>query len=589
MIKKTQRFLNIAFAAIVLFTASCSTANQAQQGKKQAAPPVSTIKGKKGVDSVGIEREYIDACKYIALEDYNKAVAILQNIVKVDPDNDASFYQLAKIFFDYGQIADALEYSKIAARINTDNLEYQMLYADILGYSASYTLAAEQYTAIIKTGKANDEVYYRLAYSYEKSGKINDAIKTMRLMLDKYGNDEGVVFELQRLYALNNDYGNAITWMKTLMELDPQNMSYLRYLSEYYEKNNEPELAAETFDLLLATDTNNTDLQFRKASLFQKAGNNSAYFDAMRNAFLNSEGNIDTKIFYLVLFVDSLDNKNFILKDSVIAWTNYLVEAHGDDAKAYAMQGDFLYYSGSLNKAAVSYNKSIDLRGDIYDVWIKLFYIWSDLRNYDSLQTVSSMAIELYPNQPLSYYFNGAAYNQLENYEAAIKVLKRGLPLAVSNIQLRAEIYNELGSAYHETANHTASDDAYEKSLQLIGDNAYTLNNYAYYLSLRNFNLTRAAEMSLQSIKLVPNNASFEDTYGWILYQQKKYNDAKTWIENALQHGGSSSGVVTEHYGDILYRLGEIDKAVEMWKKAKLLGDTSEFIDQKINDKKLYE
>jgi len=588
MIKTFKLFSIFAICAVLLLTNACTGSKTVQQDTKKTSGP-SVVRGKSGVDTALIERNYIDACKHIALSEYNKAVVLLQNIVKADPNNDASFYQLGKIFFEYGQASDGMEYIKTAININPANIEYQSLYADMLGYSASYIKAAEVYTNIIKTGKATDEMYYRLAYSYEKAGKINDAIATMQLLKSKTGDDEGVIFELQRLYALDEQYNEAIKWLKKLMEIDPENTMYLRYLSEYYEKNNQPELAAATFDILLSTDTNNTDLQFRKASLFQKAGNTTAYYEAMRKAFFNSAGNIDTKIFYLILFVDSLDKKTFTLKDTVIEWTNLLVNAHPEDAKAYAMQGDFLYYSGSLSEAAVSYNKSLNLRSDIYDVWMKMFYIWSDLRKYDSLMQVSEMAIELYPNQPLSYYFNGAANNQLENYSEAIKVLKRGLPLAVSNLQLRAEMFNELGTAYHETANHSASDDAFESSLKLVNDNAYTLNNYAYYLSLRNFNLERAAEMSLLSIQLVPNNASFEDTYGWILYQQKKYTEAKKWLEDALRNGGDKSGVVTEHYGDVLFKLGEKEKAVEVWEKAKKLGETSDLIDKKIIDKTLYE
>ena len=133
------------------------------------------------------------------------------------------------------------------------------------------------------------------------------------------------------------------------------------------------------------------------------------------------------------------------------------------------------------------------------------------------------------------------------------------------------------------------SDKAFESSIEIVADNPYTLNNYAYYLSVRNEKLDRAAEMSLQSIRIVPDNPSFEDTYGWILYQQKKYTEAEKWINNSLRNGGDKSGVVNEHYGDVLYQLGDKEKAVEYWKKAKQLGEASDLIDKKINDKMLYE
>lgn len=113
------------------------------------------------------------------------------------------------------------------------------------------------------------------------------------------------------------------------------------------------------------------------------------------------------------------------------------------------------------------------------------------------------------------------------------------------------------------------------------------LNNYAYFLSLRNDKLDKASEMAAKANQIEPNQASYQDTYAWILYAQKKYTDARLWIEKAITNGGAKSGTILEHYGDILYQLNETDKAVEQWQKAKTLGDTSDKIDAKIKNKKL--
>ena len=66
------------------------------------------------------------------------------------------------------------------------------------------------------------------------------------------------------------------------------------------------------------------------------------------------------------------------------------------------------------------------------------------------------------------------------------------------------------------------------------------------------------------------NLASFEDTYAWILFKQKNYTDAKLWMEKALAHDKGHSAVQTEHYGDIMFYLGDTDAAVQNWKKAKV-------------------
>ena len=117
----------------------------------------------------------------------------------------------------------------------------------------------------------------------------------------------------------------------------------------------------------------------------------------------------------------------------------------------------------------------------------------------------------------------------------------------------------------------------------------YVLNNYAYYLSLDNTKLEKAKEMASFANQLEPDKPSFEDTYGWILYQLKDYENAEIWIKKALTHGGEKNGVILEHYGDVQYQLDNIDKAVEYWHKAKETGKASKDIDLKIMNQKVVE
>ncbi|HQZ43307.1 MAG TPA: hypothetical protein PK735_10500, partial [Flavobacteriales bacterium] len=63
--------------------------------------------------------------------------------------------------------------------------------------------------------------------------------------------------------------------------------------------------------------------------------------------------------------------------------------------------------------------------------------------------------------------------------------------------------------------------------------------------------------------------------------RQGKYAEARTWLEKTLA-AAPPDGVVVEHYGDILFELGEVDQALKQWKKAKTLGGATEAIDRKI-------
>lgn len=163
--------------------------------------------------------------------------------------------------------------------------------------------------------------------------------------------------------------------------------------------------------------------------------------------------------------------------------------------------------------------------------------------------------------------------------------MKSALDLETDDKEILIQIYSTMGDSFNSLKQFKESDQAYIKALELDSRNSYVLNNYAYYLSLREENLIEAEKMSRRSIELDPDNASSEDTYAWILFKLKKYAEAKIWIEKALQHN-SNSAVQIEHYGDILYFLGEKEKALQQWKRAKEIGSRSETLDKKIDEKK---
>ena len=101
-------------------------------------------------------------------------------------------------------------------------------------------------------------------------------------------------------------------------------------------------------------------------------------------------------------------------------------------------------------------------------------------------------------------------------------------------------------------------------------NNVSCLNNYAYYLSLDGRRLDHAEAMSRRTINAEPQNATYLDTYAWILYIQKDYKNAGKYIEQAidgLEETAENAGIF-DHAGDIFYRLKQNKKAIQYWIKA---------------------
>jgi tetratricopeptide (TPR) repeat protein len=187
------------------------------------------------------------------------------------------------------------------------------------------------------------------------------------------------------------------------------------------------------------------------------------------------------------------------------------------------------------------------------------------------------------------YYFNGLANSRQRNFDEAIQSLEQGKRMAGSNPALKCEINSLLGDAYHARKDYDKSDIAYDEALAFNPGNEAVLNNYSYYLALRKSNLEKAEKMSSQLVKSHPDNATYLDTHAWVLFSRQKYKEARKAIEKAI-NTGQANATHFEHYGDILYKLGDVDDAVKQWEKARgMLGSGSELLNKKISNRKIYE
>ena len=124
--------------------------------------------------------------------------------------------------------------------------------------------------------------------------------------------------------------------------------------------------------------------------------------------------------------------------------------------------------------------------------------------------------------------------------------------------------------------------ESYEKSLALHANNAMVLNNYAYFLSEEDMELEKAMRMSARAIYLEKGNATYIDTFAWILYKLDRLEQARTHMRQALSLDTTKSPELPLHYGDILFALNERFMAETYWKRALDMGGDKERIEQRL-------
>ena len=578
---------------LLLLITSCKSSKNTTAGSPNQAE---TKSGKNsGVDNklsskqrIEFEHLFFDANREKILGNYSRAEALLVQALHINPNSSAATYELATIYAFRNNRKQSLVYSKKAVQMDPSNIWYQMLYIDCLRENKLTDEAISAYQKLLKEYPDRLDFYYELANLYLYKGKNSEAIKVYDKIESITGVSEDANLQKFKIYKSENNFQKALAEIQKLIKVFPREAKYYGILGELYIDKGENDKALAAYNDLLKIDPENPYVHLSLADYYRKLKQNDRAFEEIKVAFRSKELDIDTKVKILLSYY-SITESFTELRGDADELCKILVEVHPDEAKAFSIYGDFLYRDRKIEEARTQYRKAISIDKEKYALWNQLLLIESELNDFPAMEKESKETIELFPNQALPYFFNGVSNIQLKNYQEAVDILTAGTEYVYDSDPLLSQFYANIGDAHNQLKNYSASDSAYNKALEVDPDNTYVLNNYAYYLSLRNSDLPKAEAMSKKSNEIEPNNSSYQDTYGWILYQMKKYDDAKVWIGKAIENGGKSNGTLLEHYGDILYKLGETEEALKYWTDAKKAGSTTNLIDKKIADKKLYE
>lgn len=584
---KQRNPLFLLLMGSLLFFAILSSCKTGKESLKQVKPG----KGEFTVMDPNTRRlheMFLEANKEKILGNPDKAIEIYNMCLGLDPKNAATMYELAQIYDSQGKIQDALSMSKKAAELDPSNSWFLFLYAQLLESAQNYKEAGNVYKRLSALEPNNPEFIQDLAQVYINQSRFSDALKAYDDLEKRYGPDEAVTLQKQKIYLAMGKLDKAIEQVQNLIKMNPLETRYYSILAETYMANNMPDQALETYNKILAMDPNNPYIHIALADFYRKKGNKELFTQELKLGFANVNLDIDTKIQILLTFF-SLSEVVPEMKDQAYDLIHELIVAHPKDPKAYSIYGDFLYRDQKLTEARDAFRQVIVLDSSRYAVWEQLLRIEAEKEDYAALASESRRAVELFPEQPGAFLFRGIALYQLKDYKQTIETLKQGVSMVVDNNELEETFYSMLGDSYNQEKEYTKSDEAYQISLQIKPDNAYVLNNYSYFLSLRGENLEKADSMAKKANELVPDNSSYLDTYAWVLYKMNRLTDAEQWMLKALAHEGDKSAVILEHYGDILFKKGDTEKAAEYWKKAKDAGKGSDLLEKKLNEKKLYE
>ncbi len=519
---------------------------------------------------------FIEGLKQKKLGNLSNAVSIFSRCLEIDPNSAVAMYEMANLHYANKDLTSAALLLEKATSIDGSNKWYKLLLVQVYQQRKQYDEAAALYDQLCRIEPENMEFLYSKAVLFGLAEKFQEAIDVYNELENIIGLSDQISVAKQQIYMSWGKPDKALDEINRLIDSNPDEPQYYGLLAELYQTQGDKENALKYFKKILEIDPDNGFVHFSLAGFYQVEGDFVTAFEHIKKAFKNEELEADTKIQYYMM--QTADPENSDWTDAQIEeMLAILFEEYPDDNRMFTIYADYFIRQNKLTEARDYLRKYLETDSSSFVIWQQLMFVSNDLHDFQTLYDDSKKAIELFPNQALSYGLHAVAALQLEKYEDALKTLDEGEPYLLDNQFLKTQFQIYRAEANYKLGRVEAAFKAFDEVVKLDPDNFMALNNYAYYLSLRGKDLDKAERLSNRVVQANPTNPTYLDTHAWVLFKRKDLN------------GGDDNAVLVEHYGDILYMLGEKDKALENWKKALDMGDGSTVLEQKIKESRFIE
>jgi tetratricopeptide (TPR) repeat protein len=536
--------------------------------------------------------------KFFILEDYAKALVYYQRALDINPDNGTIHYKIAEVLSKSNKQDDLLKASvsiEQALKLEQENKYFYLLAATIYNSLGRFDKAAQAYENMMGAVKGTEEYLYEVAAVYQYANQPDLAIKAYNRAEKVFGINEVSSIQKLKLYFDTGKATEALAEGEKLLKAYPGEARYVMALAEVVARNGMRADAIRYLENFLTAYPDSGEVKMLLAGFYRDTGQEEKARPYLLNLFEDPSIELSSKLIVLGAYNAELNqartNKQTDPDKEAFATRLFerLREKYPGDPSVHIIGGDLYLSTGKNREAQSEYLKAVETGADVtFEVYENLLYLEIKLEQWDQVIKHAEQALEIYPNQSIIHYFNGVAHLRKRHYPEAIQSLEQSKRLSASNQALVGEINSQLGEAYNATKDYAKSDKAYDEALTYNPNNPVVLNNYSYYLALRNENMEKAEKMSALLIKNHPENPTFLDTYAWVLYVRQKYKEARKIMERAIGTG-KATATHFDHYGDILYKLGDVDGAVRQWEKARGLNANSETLNKKIANRKIYE
>jgi tetratricopeptide (TPR) repeat protein len=518
---------------------------------------------------------FMEGIRHKLMEDYKNALFCFETCMQLYPQSAAVRYEIASILMMGGNLDVALRFTREAVQLDEDNIWYKILLANILRGKSMIEESCGVYDELLTLYPDRTDFYLIQVELYVSVEKWSKAIEVLNKYEKQFGISGEMSLEKTKLYVQQNNIKGASKELMKLIKKFPDNNEYRGVLAEFYLDHNQEKKGLHLLKKMVKKNPSDGFLQFYMADYYLKKGDTLQFNLFLHDALLNDKNEITFKVQYLLKMLANKENGT-VQRSSIYKSVLLLLERYPNDLSVRLLYADLLKQDEKLAdcKDELEFVLSKDQRNFL--VWEELLLLYNQLNDTASMISKGEECIRFFPDEPLPYVMIGLPLLMRKSYKESIFYFKKGVDLSLDNTPMKGQLYAYLGDAYHGLDSMELAFQMFDEALKINPEDILVLNNYSYYLTLLNQRLDEAERMSSKTLAIEPNNATFLDTYAWVLFKRGDYSLAKFYMRSAIEKSKEPSEVLYDHYGDILFMNGEKEEATEMWKKALELSDGKE-------------
>ena len=561
---KSKNYYFIFLALFILYFTSC--------GKKMY-PSKDSVKGDSNYDAAAFNYVYVEALKQKLEGNSSEALSALEQCIKINPQSDAAYYQMAQIVVANGDLKHGKQYAIKALSIDQENIWYLTMLAGLYYQEKNLDSAIIYYEKAVKYFPEKENLQLTLGNLYSEDKKFEKANSIFDSFDKKYGvNEKSTLSSIKNLMA-EGKYDDALVKTFSLLKEYPDEVLFNGLLADIYQSKGDSEKALEVYNQLLERNPDNPQIQLSLSDLLMAEKKYDDLFLLLNTIILNSKVELEAKISLLAKLIEVPDLDKGSEDKLIIAMT--VLEANNKDNNIVPLlRPELMIKQNKLDDAALRLEEIIKDTPDNYYAWEKLLIVYLQLKDYKKLFTVGEeCATKFNRSFPAKIlYANGAI--ETGKYSIALEELKKAEILAADNKEFIVQVLTMRADVYYRMKDYLKAFETFETALKTDKEDLTVINNYAYYLAEQNTNLKEAEEMAKKVIEKEKGNTTFLDTYGWVLYKRGKLNEAAKVMESIIASGEKPDAVWYEHYGYILKKQNNCPKAVYNWNIALKLDST---------------